>query len=241
MGWDVSLSASKLNKFNECKRCFWDYCTKKLDTPRGPFPSITHGVDRVLKAYTDQFRGTGHLPIELLQKVPKGSVFYGTVEQIKKLRNWKSSIKPVLTLESGITVSLIMAFDDLLLGPDGAFSPLDGKSKGDEPKDDGAQYYQRQLDVYALGMQLNGWKISGKGYLWYLWPERYDPTGTTFKSKVYELDCNPLRAIELIGQAVECLKGGQPDASPDCQFCQWAQVRVEAAVQAVAAPLTLQA
>lgn len=239
MGFDYSLSASKLNKFNECKRCFWDYCTLKIQY-RGIFPSLPGGLDRTVKNYLDQCRQEGRLPTEIRNHVPEGTKLFGTAAEIRKYRNWQSSLKPTIKTKFGV-VSLIMAFDDLLITPSGIYAPLDAKSKGDQPKTSGAEYYQTQLDTYGLGMVLSGWKITGEGYLWYLWPEIYEGATLRMGSQVFALSIDPNRAMDLIERAVECLAGGQPDASPTCDFCKVAQIRVENAVQAVAHPATLQA
>lgn len=232
--WDFSLSASKLNKFNACLRCFWDLCHKKLEY-RGIFPSLPNGLDRAMKGHADRCRAAGALPIELAGKVPPGTTLYGTVEVMQKMRHWKSNpLKPTIKTPSGI-VSLIMAFDDLLSGPTG-ISPLDWKSKGDKPKDSGAQYYQTQLDIYHLAGLLYGWKMSGVAYLAYLWPEEYRAPGDLrMGCEVYELPCDPNRAIDLIERAAACLKGEQPEPTKGCELCDFTQVRVEAANQRSAA------
>src|SRR3990172_537291 len=56
------LSASTLKLFQECPRCFWLHINKKIERPRGPFPSLPSGIDRVLKAYFEAYRKSGTLP-----------------------------------------------------------------------------------------------------------------------------------------------------------------------------------
>jgi hypothetical protein len=89
MGWDYSLSASKLNLMKECKRCFFDANILKVERPRGIFPSLPGGVDRVMKDYLDQYRET--LPPSLKGRIP--GVLWGDIAQITKLRNWRSGLK----------------------------------------------------------------------------------------------------------------------------------------------------
>lgn len=224
MNWDFSLSASKLNKFNECPRCFWDMANRKLEY-RGIFPSLPGGLDRVLKGYTDGCRMTGAMPLEMVGTVPADAKLYGTVEEMKKMRHWKSNpLKPLVSTQSGV-VSLILAFDDLLIDARG-ISPFDWKSKGDKPKDNGAQYYQTQLDIYTLAGQVHGWTMSGFGYLGYLWPDGYDATGRMrMGSEVYELACDADRAKELIARAAACLAGSRPEQSVTCELCKFMQMR----------------
>ncbi len=225
MKWDFSLSVSKLNRFNECPRCFWDQCNRKLEY-RGIFPSLPGGLDRVLKGYTDNCRTVGAMPIEMLRAVPADAKLYGTVEEMKKMRHWKSNpVKPLIATKSGV-VSLILAFDDLLVDARG-ISPFDWKSKGDKPKDNGAQYYQTQLDVYSLAGEVHGWKMSGVGYLGYLWPEGYDATGgMKMGSAVYELGCVSSRAMDLLERATACLSSARPASSETCEMCKFELARI---------------
>lgn len=228
MGWDYSLSASKLNLMTECKRCFFDANILKIERPRGIFPSLPGGVDRVMKTYLDQHRGA--LPPSLAGKIP--GVLWGDVAQITKLRHWKSGLKAVVSIGKK-TVSLIGALDDLIQEFEGTFSPFDTKTKGDVPKDDGAQYYQGQLDIYALLLRENKMPPSGKGYLDYHYPVQTAGNTITFDHVLYQLTADADRAVAWIAEAVGVLTGGQPDSNPACEFCQFAQPRVTAALKVV--------
>ena len=236
MGFDYSLSASKLNLLKECRRCFYDANVLKIERPRGIFPSLPGGVDRVMKEYMDRHRGK--LPLELCQDLT--GKLWGSVSEITKLRHWKSGLKTLVQVGTK-TVSLIGALDDLILEPNHTFSAYDTKTKGDLPKDDGSQYYQLQLDVYGLLLQSNGMTPSGKGYLCYWYPVAKAGEGIEFRSKLYTLTVDPARAVADITDAVNLMQGGQPDHNPACEFCRFAQKRVEAAMKAVAQPMSLTA
>lgn len=224
MGWDISLSASKLNVLRECELCFWLMVNKKIEKPRGIFPSLPGGMDRIMKTYCDQYRGS--LPPELAGRIP-GHKLWGTPAQIAKLRHWKSGLKAEIPTKHGI-VSLIGALDDLLIDENGGYAPLDGKSKGDVPKDDGAQYYQTQLDCYALALQENGLPPTGKGYLWYFWPVTLSEgiRSIGFDSTVYPLRASADEARKTIEYAMEVIKGPQPNASDKCEHCKFSDARM---------------
>ena len=223
MGFDISLSPSKLHKFEECPSCFWNQCNKKLEF-RGIMASLPGGLDRVLKGHYDAHRKNGGaLPPELMGKVPEGTKLYGSLEEIRKFRHWKSNPhKPTIQTKSGV-VSLIMAYDDLLVGPDG-ISNLDAKSKGDVPKDDGAKYYQTQLDSYYLAGLLNGWTMTGIGYLAYYYPESYRDGHMAMGCEVFGLKCDRDRVMDLIERAAACLKGERPASGSDCEICKFTQL-----------------
>lgn len=233
MGWDFSLSASKLNLLRECPRCFYDANVLKVERPRGIFPSLPGGVDRVMKVCLDQFRGG--LPPHLASTL--SGTMWGTVAQITKLRNWRSGLKAVLPIK-GKMVSLIGALDDLILEADGTYSPYDTKTKGEEPQNDGAQYYLGQMDFYALLLRENGMTPSGKAYLDYWYPMALTQDGKVMSwgNKSYGFTVDPGRAVATLEQAITIMTGGQPDSNPGCEYCRFAQSRVDAALKGIAQP-----
>lgn len=220
MGWDYSLSASKLNVLNECPRCFWDLNAAKSEVrAKTPFPSLPNGIDRVLKGYADRFRGQPH-PL-LAGQIEPEPVLWGTSEQITKLRHWNSGLKTIVETAHG-AASIIGALDDLLVWPGtGLHASLDYKTKGDRPKDDGAQYYQTQIDIYDLLLARNRMPSSSVGYLLYAWPtDLTDGAGIAFEYQLYQLTARQDRAVELIQKATSILAGDRPEASsPGCPHC----------------------
>ena len=74
----ISLSPSKLGVLRDCAKCFYDANMMSCPQPRGIFPSLPGGVDRVMKMYLDQYRGG--LPPSLKGQIP--GVLWGTVPEI---------------------------------------------------------------------------------------------------------------------------------------------------------------
>ena len=226
MGAVIRLSPSKLSVFKECPRCFWNAEVGGVPRPRGPFPSLPGGMDLRVKAYFDKYRGG--MPPQIAESVP--GALYADQAQLKRWRFWRT----------GLTVrrtawELIGAIDDLVVTPDGRHAPLDYKTKGSEPRDDGSQYYQHQLDCYDLMLTTNGHQASGDGYLCYLWPEIV--TGTVlaaqgefpgidvqFRMKTFHLKTDGARAVEMIDAAVVCIQQETPpEPSPNCEYCRFAE------------------
>jgi hypothetical protein len=228
--YDYRLSNGKLGVL-ECPRCFYDENVLKIERPKGIFPGLPNGVDEVMKKHSDLFRG-GMMPP--MDTVLKGKL-WGTVEQISKLRNWQSGLQATVKIGT-IVVRLIGAFDDVVHEPEGTYSPYDTKTKGWIPKDDGSQYYQGQMDLYALFLRENGMTPSGKAYLNYWYPVQSDGIAIRFEHALYTLQTDPNRAVALVAKAVKVLTGGQPDGNPACGYCRFAQARVEAAVKVIAQP-----
>lgn len=226
--WDFSLSASKLGIFKDCPRCFYLHVVHKVERPRGIFPSLPGGMDRIIKDYFDCHRGI--MPGPFGKEIP--GELWGSVERITKLRNWQSGMKPIITTPHGV-VGMIGALDDLAFH-DGVFSPVDAKTKGNAVKDgDTEKYYGHQADIYALMLRETGMPPSGKAYFVYFWPVgASDPAmvGTEFAIgfgfRVISIDALADRAFELLCKATELLRSNLvPQASPDCEYCSYATKR----------------
>lgn len=216
----INLSPSKLNLFNECPRCFWDAYAAKCPRPRGIFPSLPGGMDRVFKDYADRFRGT--LPPMLDERVR--GVLMGDIAKLNQWRNWRTGLTYI---DAERQIKLIGALDDCLIDGD-IYIPLDWKTKGSQPKDDGSQYYQTQLDCYNLMLSASGYRVADEGYLVYIYPELCESSIKTavqisvdFGVNIYRINCNTGRAKELVVWAAECLRGNRPDSSVDCEHCAY--------------------
>lgn len=230
-GWDISLSASKLGILRNCPRCFYLQCRNKIDVPRGIFPSLPGGMDRIFKESMDQHRG--EVPWYLDGQIP--GVLFRDLDIMKKMRHWQSGLKAVVQTPYA-SVSVIGALDDLLEDCPG-YAPIDAKTKGSEPVNDGSEFYQCQIDVYGLLLKENNYPISGFGYLAYVWPSSWDsfPSASdaeypmvpvSFGVQVYQLDCNPERAMDLISEASRILmEPTAPPASPTCELCLYIHKR----------------
>lgn len=224
----ISLSPSKLNLYLESKQCFWDAFNVhgfKVARPRGIFPSLPGGMDLILKAFVDQFRGT--LPPNLLGRIP--GVLWNDA-QIERWRNWRTGPTYKNTEHQ---IELIGALDDMLELADDTFAPLDWKTKGSEPKDDGSQYYLNQMDCYELMAGVNGLAMSGFAWLCYVYPIQV-MLGQTFDNKTslqiefgmspYRLETDKRRAEETVIKAAECLRGPRPkDPEPTNEYWTYFQ------------------
>ncbi|MEO7665625.1 MAG: hypothetical protein ABIU97_01150, partial [Dehalococcoidia bacterium] len=169
--------------------------TKKVERPRGIFPSLPGGMDRIIKSYMDTFRGS--MPPELAGKIP--GVLWGTVAEINKLRNWQSGMKPVIQTPHG-SVSLIGAIDDMSVH-EGLYASVDGKTKGSAVKPgDTERYYSVNADVYSLMMRETGRPPSKQSFFVYVWPENIRGGDAAsmfigFKYEVVTIEADPDRAL----------------------------------------------
>jgi len=201
--------------FKECSTCFYLEKAKGIKKPRGIFPSLPGGIDRVLKNWYDTNRANGVLPPEIRTQIT-GSLYRDTVK-LDRWRNWRAGLNCVV---DGMEIG--GAIDDLLVEDDGTFSPFDYKTRGSAPKVDAPDYYGHQLDAYALLLEKNGLKLSGKAYLAYYWPFSALGKSIEFSCQVEKKSVDPVRTIELARAATEFLKGDDPGPNPTCEFCSYA-------------------
>ncbi len=202
------LSASTLNLFLECPRCFWLHVKKRIKRPQKPLPSITQGMDLIIKKYFNFFREKKVLPpflkkrisAKLIDFLPK-SLFY----------------KP-----QGFEFLLWGKLDECVVFEDNTFAALDHKTRGSAPESV-HNSFKFQMDVYTLLLEENGYKTKRKAVLVYYYPiEAVASYGFDFGIDIHLIDTNPEFARKVFYKAVELLKSEEiPKSSENCEFCRW--------------------
>ncbi len=213
----VTLSPSALSLFKDCPRCFWLEKVKNIKRPRGIFPSLPGGMDRVIKTYFDTFRAKRELPPELRIDAFKDIVLYENQVQLDQWREWRSGLR--YCEEEAVLSGML---DDLLM-KDGLAVPFDYKTKGSPTnEEDATKYYQTQLDCYALMLEANGLKTAGFGFLLYYSPKQVGENGNVlFEIQPIRIPTDTERAKELFHKALASLTGAAPKASFKCEYCGW--------------------
>lgn len=214
----ISLSPSKLNLFKDCPRCFYDQYVLKVPRPRGIMASLMGGIDKAMKPMADTFAGT--LPDFLKDKID--GVLMPDRAKMVKWGNWRTGMR---YYDKENAIELYGALDECAVKDGDIHIPVDWKTKGQKPKDSGAQYYQLQLDCYNLMLQATGHRIANIGYLVYLYPTIVQTHGAEpiinipFAVDVYKLDCDIERAKQACIDAVTCLRGARPPVNFSCEYC----------------------
>lgn len=205
------LSASSLKVFQDCPRCFWLHVNKKIERPRGPFPSLPSGMDRILKSYFETYRTRGTLPPLIAGKLEgqlaTQPLTLGFNDERTKARLWGK-------------------LDDCVVLPDRRLAPLDHKTRASAPDDLSytQKYYQLQMDVYTLLLERNGHPISRTAHVVYYFPrEGALHEGVPFGVAVHTITTDPEGAYEIFAEACRCLAGPLPQAAAACTFCRWAE------------------
>ena len=207
------LSASTLKLFQECPRCFWLHINRKVERPRGPFPSLPSGIDRVLKGYFERYRQQGTLPPLIAGKLDgilsTHPLTLGFNDPETRARLWGK-------------------LDDCVVLPDGRLAPLDHKTRASAPDDLSytQTYYQFQMDVYTLLLERNGHRTSRTAHVVYYFPVEGElHRGFPFGVAVHTVDTDPEGAYRVFTEGVRCLAGPLPPSAQACAFCQWLNTR----------------
>lgn len=212
----LTISASSLTLYNECKRCFWLQVKGKKRRPSGPFPSLPGGIDRVMKDYFDHYRTAG-LPPELQGKF-EGRL-YPDQDQLK---NWRAWQRGLAYYDRDKHAQFVSALDDLLVDQSGQHVPLDFKTKGAEVKEGAEEFNRLQLASYALLLEENHMPTAGYGLLMFVWPQQVrDGLVIPFSWELRRVETDPQVAKKLFYEAVDFLNGPTPPHVESCAFCQW--------------------
>lgn len=223
MGY-LRLSPSTLGLFKECQRCFWLHINKNHKRPQGPFPSLPGGMDLLIKNYFDKFRGS--LPPELEGKV--SGRLLSDLSLLEKWRNWRKGLSAV---DNKYKIELVGALDDCLIEDSNDivyYIPIDYKTRGFDLKDNAEEYYQHQLDLYALMLEKNGYPTNGIAYLIYYIPKKLRAGNLVeFEIVPHKINTSINSARLLIKEAVESLNGPIPPHKLGCDFCRWQKLFAE--------------
>ena len=210
------VSPSKVGQLLECPRCLWLFYREGLARPEGIFPSLPGGMDGIFKTYFDKYRGKGKLPPEIEGKVT-GKLF----EDAEKLNMWRNRVKGLQVEFPEFNIILKGTIDDLLVAPDGRYSPFDFKSRGYAIKENTHEHYQHQIDLYALLFEKNNLPPADYGYLLFFYPTSYTEGTAEFETELVKMDVSPKRGYEILKKVHQIITGLAPRSHTDCKYCQY--------------------
>lgn len=207
------FSPSSLSLLKDCPRCFWLHFNKKFKRPAGIFPSLPSGMDKILKLHFDSFRGKG-LPPELDLKGVK------LFEDAEQLKLWRSNFKGIQwTDKEG---NLFRGAVDEMLIKGKKLIVLDYKTRGFPLKEDTAESYRNQLDIYNFLLRKNGFETEDYAYLLFYHPHEVMKNGhICFNTDLVKMKVNVKNAEQIFKNAVKILKGNMPKPSEGCEWCKW--------------------
>lgn len=215
-----SLSPSSLSLLEECPRCFWLHHHGKK-RPAGIFPSLPSGMDGILKTHFDKFRDKGKLPPELREnKECKDMKLFDDKELMKIWRNnfkgisWKDKEGNIL---HGAVDNLLVKGKKIVV--------LDYKTRGFPLKEDTAEHYQNQLDIYNFLLRKNGYDTEDFAFLLFYVPKEVMATGEViFDTTLKKMKVDVSNAEKIWKRALKILEGKCPprhkNEDEECPWCK---------------------
>lgn len=213
-----TLSPSTLNLLKDCPRCFWLQFNKGIKRPAGIFPSLPSGMDKILKAHFDSYRDRGELPPELNDCKDDCKLF----DDVEKLKVWRSNFKGIQWKDN--KGNLFRGAVDNILQKGGKLIVLDYKTRGFPLKEDTADHYQNQLDIYNFLLRKNDYETEDYAYLLFYHPKEVSPNGdVVFNTDLIKMEISVKNAERIFKEAIEVLEGEMPEPSEECEYCKWTE------------------
>jgi len=209
------LSPSALNLMKECPRCFWLHQHKVWRRPVGIFPSLPSGMDRILKIHFNKFRDKGELPPELCENHEcKDMKLFDDKELLKV---WQNNWKGVsFTDKEGN--ELHGAVDNILVKGK-KLIVLDYKTRGYPLKEDTAEHYRLQQNIYNFLLRKNSHQTEDYFFLLFYIPNEVTPTGEViFDTELVKMKVDVENAEKIWKEALELLNSECPQKG--CDWCE---------------------
>ncbi len=213
---EYTFSPSSLSLLKECPRCFWLRFKKDIRRPSGPFPSLPSGMDLLFKKHFDSFRKKGKLPPELSELKGPVKLF----DDLDLLKTWRNNRKGLQWMNRKENV-LRGAVDEILQKRN-KLIVLDYKTRGFPLKENSADYYQDQLDIYTFLLRKNGYNTENYAYLLFIHPNKIKTKGDiVFHTDLIRKKISVKNAENIFKKALKIVNGKIPKSSKDCEFCDW--------------------
>jgi hypothetical protein len=209
------LSPSSLNQMKDCPRCFWLDKHKVWKRPSGIFPSLPSGMDKILKVHFDRFMDRGLLPPELCENGHcKNMKIFNDKE---KMKIWQSNFKGISWTDKKGN-ELHGAVDNILVKGK-KLIVLDYKTRGYALKEDTAEHYRLQQNVYNFLLRKNGYETEDYFFLLFYVPNKVTETGEViFDTELVKMKVDIKMAEKAWKDALKLLNEDCPEKS--CEWCE---------------------
>ena len=209
------LSPSALNLMKECPRCFWLHHRKVWKRPAGIFPSLPNGMDRILKIHFDKFMEKDQLPPELCNE--DGCSDMKLFDNKELLKVWQNNWKGIsFTDKKGN--ELHGAVDNILVKGK-KLIVLDYKTRGYPLKEDTAEHYRLQQNIYNFLLRKNGYQTEDYFFLLFYIPNEVTSTGEViFDTELIKMKVDVKMAEQIWEKAIKLLNSECPQKG--CEWCE---------------------
>lgn len=204
-----------MNLMHECPRCFWLDKHQVWKRPNGIFPSLPSGMDGILKVHFDKFRDKGLLPPELCNDNNCENMKLFNEPELMKA--WRNNLKGIRWEDKD--GNILFGAVDNILQKGKKLIVLDYKTRGYALKEDTADHYQNQLDLYNFLLKKNGYETEDYAFLLFYVPKEVLETGEViFDTSLVKRKINVKNAEKIFNKAIELLNGECPKKT--CEWCE---------------------
>jgi len=208
------LSPSAINIMEECPRCFWLTQHGVWKRPAGIFPSLPSGMDSILKIHFDKFMKKHELPPELCEN--KECKNLKLFDDEDKLKIWRSNFKGISWKDEDGN-ELHGAVDNILIKGK-KLVVLDYKTRGFPLKEDTAEHYRFQQNVYNFLLRKNGYDTEDFFFLLFYVPKEVTATGEViFDTQLVKMKVDVGSAEKTWQKALKMLGESCPEKT--CEWC----------------------
>ena len=209
------LSPSSLSLMKECPRCFWLTQHKVWKRPAGIFPSLPSGMDKILKEHFNKFMKMGKLPPEISNHRHTSNM--KLFDNHELLAIWRSNFKGIQWEDKNGNI-LKGAVDNILMKGK-KLIVLDYKTRGYALKEDTAEHYQNQLDIYNFLLRKTGYDTEDYAFLLFYVPKEVLETGEViFDTELIKMKIDIKNAENIFKKAIKLLNEDCPNNS--CEWCE---------------------
>jgi hypothetical protein len=206
----------------ECPRCFWLAQHKIWKRPAGIFPSLPSGMDGILKNHFDSFMEKNTMPPELYHNKECKNLKLFDEENL--LSVWRNNFKGISWTDKDGNI-LHGAVDNILVNKKNErLIVLDYKTRGFPLKEDTAEHYQLQLDIYNFLLKKNDYETESFAFLLFYVPKEVLKTGeVVFDTVLKKMDIFAERGEKAFNNAIELLNEKCPKKDNE-KICPWCEL-----------------
>lgn len=207
---------------NECPRCFWLDKHNKWKRPSGGFPSLPSGMDRILKNHFDKFMKKGKMPPGLCNNKECKNLKLFDEENLLSI--WRNNLKGISWADKEGNI-LHGAVDNILVNKKNEkLIVLDYKTRGFPLKEDTAEHYQLQLDIYNFLLKQNDYETEDFAYLLFYVPKEVLETGEViFDTEIVKMNVSIERGEKAFKDAITLLNEPCPKKHEE-KICPWCEL-----------------
>ena len=218
------LSRTKVDLFNDCRKCFYNDIVHGIKRPLGPPLVINNAIDQVLKKEIETFR-VEQRKHPLLAKLNEDFV----PAMHDKLNDWKNSFKGIRYVHKECNLELFGSLDDLWFNrKNKSYSVVSYKytSKKETLTEEHIPHsYWKQLSFYNYLLKKNNINVSNKNYIVYVNgiknTDKFE-NKLNFEIKIFNSKANLDWIDEAVTKIYKILQSdNHPAPSQYCKYCQY--------------------